>query len=103
MVGADEIKQLRGRKASNVLADGVNRVGDAASLEFLVVDLAIGLAGQRQTQHLQPRFRRRQHQARFERGLRRGNKKQAREPEFLPRRLRHEQMAEVNRIERPAE
>ena len=76
VVRANEVKQPRARKTSDVIAKGIDRVGNTAALDFQVVDFAIGLAGQRQSQQTQSLFRRRERQARFERGLRCGNEKE---------------------------
>jgi len=76
VVCAHEIKQLRAGKTSDVIAKGIDRVGNTAALDFQVVDFAIGLAGQRQSQQTQSLFRRREWQARFERRLRGGNEEQ---------------------------
>jgi len=74
VIGADEIKQLRARKAADAVADGVNRVGNAAAFDFLFVDRAAGPARQRQPQQAQSLFRRGRRQVRFEGRLRGGIK-----------------------------
>src|SRR5438477_487039 len=58
MIGADQIKQRRTPKPVEIIADGINGEGNPSALQFLHVDLAIALAGQRQPQQAQSLFRR---------------------------------------------
>ena len=53
VVGADEIKQFRSRKFFCVLTQCVKGVGNAAAPDFLVVNLAICPARQREPEQLQ--------------------------------------------------
>ena len=103
MVGADEVKQSGAGKTAGVIADRVDGIGNSAAFDFLVVNFATGPARQGQPQQAQSLFRRRKHQSRLERRLCGGNEKQAGELEFLLCRPSHEQVAEVDWIERPAE
>ena len=57
---------------------------------------------ERETKQLQPDRSRCRFVFRFERRLRRRHKKQSIQAKFFHRRLRHEQMTEVNRIKRAA-
>ena len=102
VVRADEIKQFRSRKSFRVIAQRVNGVGNAAAPDFLFVNFAIRPARQREPEQLQSGGRGRGLVVRLERRLRRRNEKQAVQPKFLNRRLRDQQMAEVNRVKRAA-
>jgi len=103
VVRADEIKQRRAGKSPGVIANGIDRKRYTASFDFLVVDFTIGLASQSEPQQAQSLFRRRERQARLERRLRGGNEEQPLQLQFLARRLRHEQMAAMDRIERASQ
>ena len=76
VVRADEIKQRRAGKTPDIIANGIDRVGHTAALDFLLVDFKMRLAGQRQSHQTQSLFCRRERQARFERRLRGGNEEQ---------------------------
>lgn len=103
MVRADEVKQFCARKTPGIVARGVNGVGNAAALEFLSVDFVMSFAGERQPKQAQPFRRRRGCRVRLERRLRGGDKEKPVEPGFLAGRLRHEQVTQMDRIERTAE
>src|SRR5437016_1239897 len=66
MIGADQIKQRRTPKPVDIIADGINGEGNPSALQFLPVDLAIALAGQRQPQQAQSLFCRRRNRTRLE-------------------------------------
>ena len=102
MIGANEVKEFCLRKPACVVADGVDGVGNAAARDFPFINLAMSLSGQGQPQEAEPKRRGRGFIRRLERRSRRWNEKQARQFQFLPRRLRHQQMAEMNRIKRTA-
>ena len=102
VVRADQIKQFRLRKSSRVIAHGVDGVGNAAAPDFLLVNFAIRFARQRQPEQVQPDGGRRGLVVRLERRLRRRNEKQPVQAQFLARRLRDQQMAEVDRVKRTA-
>ena len=102
MVGADEVKQFRRRKSFRVIAQCVNGVGNAAAPDFLFVNFIIRPARERQPEQLQADGGGRGFAVRLERRLRRRDEKQPVESEFLNRRLRDQQVAEVNRIKRAA-
>jgi hypothetical protein len=85
-----------------VMAGRLNCVGNAAAPDFLVVHLAIGFAGKGEAEPLEAHFRRGRLAFPFERSLRCGNKKQSIQTQFFHRRLRDEQVAEMNRVERAA-
>ena len=76
IVGADEIKQLRARKFIGIATQCVHGVGNAATLDFLFVRFAMGLACECQPEKFHTHGGGRGLGFRLERGLRRGNKKQ---------------------------
>src|SRR5580704_12587716 len=103
MVGTDEAEKFRVWKTFGVVADGINRVGNAAAPDLLVVNLVIGFAGEGEAKKAQPFGRRRRSRARLERRLRRRDKKKPLDAGFLARRLRHEQVPKMHGVKGPAE
>lgn len=102
VIRADQIKQSRFGKPPRVCLNGVNRVGHPSAPDFLVVHFAPVPACKREPQQAQSHCRCGGPAIRLERRLRRRNKEQPRQIQFLPGRLRNEQVPEVNRIKRPA-
>jgi len=102
VVRADEIEQFHSRKSLRIITKRVNGVGNAAAPDFLLVNFAIRPARERQAQQLQSRVCGRGLAFRFERRLRSRDEIQSVQPQFFNRRLRHQQVAQVDRVERTA-
>lgn len=103
MIRPDQIEEPCLRKAPCVIADRFNRIRGAATVQFLFVNFTPRMACKRKPQHPKTLVCRRRHAVGLEWRLRRGDEEQARESQFFPRRLGHQQMTEVNRIKRAAE
>jgi len=103
VIRADEVKQRRVRKPTRVIPHRVNRVGHAATVQFLFVHLAARPAGQGQPQQTRAHRAGRRPVLGFERRLRRRNETEPVQAQFLQRRPRHEQMPQMHRIKRAAE
>lgn len=99
VIGADEIEERSVRVAAGVVADGEDGVGDTAAEQFLVIDGALGLAGQGEAEEAEAFLRRGENGFRFEGGLRGGDEEEPVQGEFFPGGLGHEEMSEVNRVE----
>ena len=99
VVGADEIEERSIGVAAGVIAHGEDGVGDTAAAQFLVIDGALGLAGQGESEEAEAFLRWGEYGFRFERGLRSGDEEEPVQGEFFPGGLGHEQMSEVNRVE----
>src|SRR5690242_13411804 len=54
MITTDQIKQAAFRETLLVIANCIDGVGDASSLQFLKIDLAISSTNQSKPEHLQP-------------------------------------------------
>ena len=94
--------QLGFKVARGVGADRVDRVGDAVTLDFLRIDLAVGTTGKGQMQQPQPRGGGRRLLLRLERRARCGDDEQPVERQFLQRRTGHQHVAVVHGVERAA-
>ena len=102
IVGADEIKQFCPGKFLGVIPERVHGVGNAAAPDFLVIHFAAGLAREREPQQLQPEVVRRRFGDRFEGRLCGRNNEETVQLQLLQRRLRHEKMPQMHRVERSA-
>ena len=90
------------REAPGVIAEGIHGIRDASAADFLVINFTLGFARKREAQQLQSVCSGRQVGIQFEGRLGDGNEKKPVQAEFFVSRLRDEQMAEMNRIERTA-
>lgn len=100
MIGSYEVEQGGKREARCIVPHGVDGVGWAAAAQFLVIDLALGPARERETQKAEPAGRGGGDAARFERRLRGGDEHDPVEFQFFLRRLGNEKVAVVDWIER---
>src|ERR1019366_7181611 len=96
MIRTYQVKEPRLWEAAGVIANGVYGVGNAATTDFLLVNLAPGLARQGQPQQPQPLLRGGWPGVRLKRRLRRRNEEKLRQVQFLPRRLCHQQVSQVD-------
>jgi hypothetical protein len=53
IIRANEVEDFRALKSTGIIPDGVNRVGDAAALDFLFIHIAPGFPGEGQSQEAQ--------------------------------------------------
>ena len=103
MIGADEIEQFRAGEPARVIAEGINRLGDAAAMQFLLINFTPRFSRERQPQEAQTVGRGGRGAARLEWGLGGGNEEEPIQAQFLAGGLRHEQVPEMDRIKRTAE
>ena len=83
-----------------VIAHRFNRIGHAATMKLLLIDFAPRFPRQREAQEAHAIRAGSRFAVRLERRLRGGDKEQPLQPQFLARRLRHEQVPEMHRIKR---
>ncbi len=103
VIAADQIEKLRAGELPGIVSQSIDRVRSSTALDFLFINLAPGLACQRQPKQAKSFRRRRGFAIRFERRLCRRNEKQPCQTQLLARGLRYEQMTKMDGIERTAE
>ena len=73
VVCPDEVEQLRVWKKPRVIPDRINREGNTAALDLLIIDFAVGFAREREPEQLHPDGGGRELIVGLEGGLRREN------------------------------
>lgn len=99
MVSADEVEELRVGPSARILLDGIDGEGGSSSPEFLFVDLVMAFSRQSQPQQPEPFRGWRRCAIGLEGRLRGWDEEETRQPEFLARRLRHQQVTAMHGIE----